>query len=180
MKSLTMVAVAVLALSASLVSCRGQGAGGAQQRAAAGAGNLEWFELEVAPFMMRFAVVPGHEVMYSKNPQDKEKGKTVLVSRDDPKAASVIKSLDALVKSHRLLESTPNEPEKTFRDETVQTPSVHLRIGYGTDGEGKGQRWQSYYPGDDLPDNVRKFIESCTSLGEDLLREAAGPPPAQE
>jgi hypothetical protein len=155
-------------------------AGAAQRRPPPSWGNLEWFELEIDPFVFRFSVIPGHSILYSKNPRDKENGYTWVLPRDDPKADSLVKSLDALVRAHGFMESVPNEPEKTFKDETVHTPSVHLRIGYGTDGEGRGRRWQSYYRSDDLPDNVKKFIEACQKLGDGHLRSAGGIPVTPE
>lgn len=150
MKPLTVIATAVLTLTAALVACAGMRAGAAQRQSSPW-GNLEWFELEIDPFLFRFSVIPGDSILYSKNPRDKENGYTWVLPRDDPKAASVIRSLDDLIRAHRLMESTPNEPGKTFKDETVQTPSVHLRIGYGTDGAGRNRRWQSYTVADSKP-----------------------------
>ncbi|MFL6282507.1 MAG: ExbD/TolR family protein [Pyrinomonadaceae bacterium] len=172
MKPLTLIAVA-LTLIATLIACGGMGAGAAQRQSSSW-GNLEWFELEIDPFLFRFSVIPGDSIMYSKNPRDKENGYTWVLPRDDPKAASVVKSLDDLIRAHRLMESPPNEPVKTFKDETVQTPSVHIRIGYGTDGQGGNKRWQSYYHSDNLPNNVKEFIEACQKLGDDYYRSAGG------
>ena len=172
MKPPTFIAAVVLTLIATLVACGGTRAGAAQRQSSSW-GNLEWFELEVEPFLFRFSVIPGDAILYSNNPLDREKGFTLVLPRDDPKAASVIKSLDDLIRAHRLMESPPNEPEKTFKDETVQTPSVHLRIGYGTDGQGRNKRRQSYYRSDSLPDNVKEFIEACRKLG-DGLRPSGG------
>lgn len=172
MKLLAVIATATLTLNAALVP---RAVAAVAQRQPSPWGNLEWFELEIDPFLFRFSVLPGDAIMYSKNPRDKEHGQTLLLPRADPRAAALIESLDALIRAHRLMESAPHEPEKTFRDETVRTPSVHFRIGYGTDGQGKNKRWQSYYRSDELPDNVRQFIEDCTKLGDDLGRSAAGP-----
>jgi hypothetical protein len=174
MKPLTVIATAVLTLTAGLVACGGLGTGAAQRQPSSW-GNLEWFELEIDPFLLRFSVIPGDAIMYSKNPHDKENGLTWVLPRDDPKAASVIKSLDGLIRAHHLMESTPNEPEKTFKDATVHTPSVHLRIGYGTDGAGRTKRWQSYYRSDDLPNNIKEFIEACQRLGDDLSTAGGTP-----
>jgi hypothetical protein len=174
MKTLTVIAAAVFTLTVALVACGGAGAGAAQREPSSW-GNLEWFELEIDPFLFRFSVIPGDSILYSKNHLDKENGFTWVLPRDDPRAASVIKSLDAIIRAHRLMESAPNEPEKTFKDETVRTPSVHLRIGYGTDGAGNNKRWQSYYRSDNLPDNIKEFIEACQKLG-DGLRPAGGAP----
>lgn len=180
MKPLTFIAATVLILTAALVARAGTGDGAAQQQppppsSSSSWGNLEWFELEIDPFLFRFSVIPGDAIMFSKNPNDKENGHTWVLPRDDPKAASVIKSLDALVRAHHLMESTPNEPAKTFKDETVGTPSVHMRIGYGTDGQGKTKRWQSYYRSDALPNNVKEFIEACQRLGDEQLGSAEAP-----
>jgi hypothetical protein len=173
MKPLTMLAVAILTLTAALVACTGTRTEAARRQSSS-RDNLEWFELEIDPFVFRFSVIPGDSIMYSKNPSDKEHGYTWVLPRTDPKADSVIKSLDALIRAHRLLESTGNEPEKTFKDETVHTSSVHLRIGYGTDGTGKNRRWQSFYPADNLPNNIKEFIEACQNLGDNFLSSTGG------
>lgn len=184
MKPLTVIAATFLILTAALVARAGTGDGAAQQQQSqpqsSSWGNLEWFELEIDPLLFRFSVIPGDAIMYSKNPGDKENGVTWILARDDPKTASVIKSLDALVRAHRLMESPPHEPEKTFKDETVQAPSVHMRIGYGTDGKGRSKRWQSYYRSDDLPNNIKEFIEACQKLGDEQRASATAPPATRE
>ncbi len=177
MKPLRISVIAALASAMTLVACGSMSAGGARQPSSWG--NLEWFELEIDPLILRFSVLPGAAIMYSKDIRDKEHGLTVIVRRDDPRAAAVIKSLDALIREHRLMESTPNEPQKTFQVETVNTPSVHMRIGYGTDGQGRNKRWQSYYRSDDLPPNVKAFIEACRKLG-DSLGQSGGSPMSEE
>lgn len=178
MKPLTIIVLAALTLAAALVGCGSMSAGGAQKQQPPW-GNLEWFELQIAPFTLRFSVLPGTAIMYSKDIYDKERGITAILARDDPKAPAVIKALDALIREHRLMESIPNEPQKTFQVETVKTPSVHMRIGYGTDGQGRNRRWQSYYRSDNLPPNVKAFIEACRKLGDGLV-QSGGPRMSEE
>jgi hypothetical protein len=178
MKSLTIIAIAALTLASILVGCESMSAGVAQKQQSSW-GNLEWFELEIDPFILRFSVLPGLAIVYSKDIHDKEHGLTWVLERDDPKAAAVIRSLDALIREHHLMESTPNEPQKTFQTETVKTPSVHMRIGYGTDGQGRNKRWQSYYRSDNLPPNIKAFIEACRNMG-DSLGQSGGPPMPEE
>lgn len=179
MKPLTIIALALLTSAMTVAACASTSAGAARRQQQSSWGDLQWFELEIDPFVFRFSVLPGSAILYSKNPRERKEGDTWLMQREDPKAASVIKSLDALIRKHHLMESTPNEPEKTFRPDTVTTPSVHLRIGYGTDGQGKNKRWQSFYRSDSLPDNVREFIEECKTLG-DGLGQAGGRPLSEE
>jgi hypothetical protein len=179
MKTLTIITLALFTSAMTVAACVSTSAGAARRQQQSSWGDLQWFELEIDPFLFRFSVLPGSAILYSKNPREGKEGDTWLLPREDPKAASVIKSLDALIRKHHLMESAPNEPEKTFRRDTMTTPSVHLRIGYGTDGQGKNKRWQSFYPSDSLPDNVKEFIDECKTLG-DGLGQAGGPPLSEE
>jgi hypothetical protein len=178
MKPFTIIAIAALTLSMTLAGYKSISAGVAQKQPSSW-GNLEWFELEIDPFILRFGVLPGTAILYSRDIHDKEHSMTWIMERDDPKAAAVIKSLDVLIRKHHLMESTPNEPEKTFQEKTVETPSVHFRIGYGTDGQERNKRWQSYYRSDKLPPNIKAFIEACRNIG-DSLGQSGGSPVSEE
>jgi hypothetical protein len=164
MKKSMLVGILTLILAISLTGYVVVGAKAAQNSMPLW-GKLEWFELEVRPSGFRFAVVPDQAILFGKELGDKKTGGIWLVPRDDRNADSIIQTLDSLIRSHHIMESVPNKPEKSFREDTMQSSSIHLRVGYGSDGYGRNKRWQSYYEIDDVPSNIKAFVEACRTFG---------------
>jgi hypothetical protein len=130
-------------------------------------GKLEWFELELCPFEFRLAVIPKQPVLFAYKPTGTDKNLTYLMPTDEHKEVfdSIIQSLDVLIRKNRIMENKPHEPEKTFDSEAKKEPSLHLRIGYGTDGYGSSKRWQSSYSINEIPPSIQVLLDGCRELG---------------
>ena len=84
-------------------------------------------------------------------------------------------------------EVEPNEPDKCFQPDALQTPSLHLRLAWAD-----GRRWATFYPRESIPAPIAELVEACRRLGlkeiaslggrtltpEEALREVKSPPPS--
>ena len=131
--------------------------------------RLVWFELEVCPNRFRFAARPGHPVLFGCQPGPGQPPRTLLMRYQGNEASvdSLIESLAALVRSNRILSTPPHAPEQAFTDDSIEAPSVHIRIAYAGD-----RRWAAMYSMEDLPANVQKLIEQSRELGLRVLGSA--------
>jgi len=140
------------------------------------AASLEWFELQICPYDFRFAVLPQQPILIGWQRENSDDNLLWLMSREDYPDAfrSIINSLDSLIKSSRVLETEPHEPETTFEEGAMNMPSMHLRIGYGTDGYGTGYRWQTCYDITEIPDKFLSFLEGCRKLALGIIEANPG------
>ena len=116
-------------------------------------GRLEWVEVEEAPFVSRFFLARGEKFLVSMPPTPSEPKPPVRLG--GPLSAELedgpFDEIDLLVRSDRVIETPPREPELTLSDSARSQPSLHLRIGYD-----RG-RWASWYPIHDVPPHIASF-----------------------
>lgn len=160
MKQVAIIAVLVIALFSHLAL----DIQASQESNLSSWGRLEWFELQISPNKFRFAVVPDQAIMLAKEYGEKTRGGIWLLQRDDTMANTIINTLDSIIRLNHVIENKENSPEKTFEDDSLKTPSLHIRIGYGTDGYGTKKRWQSYYTLENVPANIETLVQACRSL----------------
>ena len=116
-------------------------------------GRLEWVEVEEAPFVSRFFLARGQRFLVSRPPAPSEPKPPVLVGGPLPaqEEDGPFDQIDLVVRSDRVIETPPREPELTLSDSARSQPSLHLRIGYD-----RG-RWASWYPIHDVPPHIASF-----------------------
>jgi hypothetical protein len=129
-------------------------------------GTLDSVEIEEAPGRFRFAMARGTPFLFGFTP-DGQTEPVLALGRDGPDD-SWFSSVDLLIRSDRIMETPPHEPEKARSPEPINVPSLFVVVRYGS-----GPQWASWYPIEDVPSNVRSFYRGCRALGIQWL----GPSP---
>jgi hypothetical protein len=148
---------------------------------------IVWFELQVAPFELRLAVLPGQPVLFGYSEAEGRPGATWLLrAKENPNAAKAFAvGLADVIRSNPVYKSEPNESAKCFQVDTLKTPSLHLRLAWAD-----GKRWATFYPRDAIPAPLAELVTACRRLGieriaslngrpltpEEALREVKSPP----
>jgi hypothetical protein len=116
-------------------------------------GRLEWVELEEAPFVSRFFLARGEKFLISMPPTPSAPKPPLRVGGPLPAELEdgPFDQIDLLVRSDRVMETPPHQPELTLGDSARSQPSLHLRIGY------ERARWASWYPIHDVPSHIASF-----------------------
>lgn len=136
-------------------------------------GALQGFELELAPNRFRMSAVRDKDMLFAYTPEGAKEPLTYLFKGVGEGA---LQNIDLLISANRVVETKPREPERAFLDETMSAPAFHLRFSYGRE-----KFWQSWYPRDDVPQNLENLYHGCLSLGLHVVKESdqAPPPPDQ-
>jgi hypothetical protein len=162
-------------------------AGPEAERAPRKSNPIVWFELQIAPFEFRLAVLPGQPVLFGYSEDQGRPGATWLVrAKENPDAAKAFAAgLANIISSRPVYKAAPNESAKCFEVEALKTPSLHLRLAWAD-----GTRWASFYPRDAIPAEMGELVAACRRLGieriaslhgrrvtpEEALREVQSPP----
>ena len=149
---------------------------------------IVWFELQIAPFEFRLAVLPGQPVLFGCSEAEGRPAATWLLRvKENPNAAKAFATgLAEIIRAHPVHGGEQSEPDKCFQTETLKIPSLHLRIGWAD-----GRRWATFYPRDSIPAPLVELVDACRRLGlekiasldsrpltsEEALREVKGPEP---
>lgn len=135
---------------------------GAAERPGAQSAPIVWFELQVAPFEFRLAVLPGQPILFGSSETAGGTAATWLLRvKENPNAAKAFAvGLADILRPHAFQQSEPNEPEKCFQPDTLKVPSFHLRIGWAD-----GKRWATFYPRDAIPAPMVRLVDACRRLG---------------
>src|SRR5262245_42963219 len=128
---------------------------------------VTWFELQIAPFEFRLAVLPGQPILFGcTDTGGGQAGTWLLRVKDNPNAAKAFAiGLANVIRTHPVHTSEPNEPDKCFQPDALQTPSLHLRLAWSD-----GRRWATFYPRGSIPAPIAELVEACRQLG---LKEIA-------
>jgi hypothetical protein len=123
---------------------------------------IVWFELQIAPAELRLAVVLGQPILFGYRGTPAAPGEVFLLRPEDSPAAAkdVTAGVGDLINAHRILRLPPEDAECSFRPETLQDPSFHLRIAWMD-----GRRWATYYPAASTPAEMQAFAEACRRMG---------------
>jgi hypothetical protein len=140
-------------------------------------GRLEWVEVEEAPMVSRFFLARGERFLISapgstsrapasSNPGDAEP--PVVVG--GPLSAEVeddwLGWVDLLIRSDRVIETPPRQPELAMQEPARSRPSLHLRIAYDR------RRWASWYPAAVAPSHILSFNADLWRLARHLVTGA--------
>jgi hypothetical protein len=127
---------------------------------------IVWFELQIAPFELRLAVLPGQPVLFGYAGDEGRPGPTWLLrTKENPDAARAFAaSLANVLSSCPVYRSEPNEAAKCFQAETLKAPSLHLRLAWAD-----GTRWATFYPLDALPPQMAELVSACRRLGNERI-----------
>ena len=136
-------------------------------------GALQFFEVEVAPQQLRFAITPDQPLFFGYTREGAAKPDTFY--RKLPDQERWVKAVDLLVSADRVIETDAHEPQRAFTSEALKIPSVHIRVVYD---QRKG--WQSWYPMpmQQVPSNIRSLLQDCMELGLEITSHADQPKPA--
>jgi hypothetical protein len=115
---------------------------------------IVWFEIQIAPFEFRLAVLPGQPVLFGYSEDEGRPGA----------AKAFAAGLADVIRSHPVYRSEPNESAKCFQVETLKTPSLHVRVGWAD-----GKRWATYYPQDAIPPHMAELVRACRRLGVERI-----------
>jgi hypothetical protein len=148
---------------------------------------IVWFELQIAPFEFRLAVLPGQPVLFWYSEDQGRPGATWLLrAKENPDAAKAFAAgLASIISSRPVYKAAPNESAKCFEVDALKAPSLHLRLAWAD-----GTRWASFYPRDAIPTEMAELVAACRRLGieriaslhgrrltpEEALREVQSPP----
>jgi hypothetical protein len=141
--------------------------GAAPDPRGAKAAPVTWFELQIAPFAFRLAVLPGQPILFGcSDAAGGQAGTWLLRVKDNPNAAKAFAiGLANVIRTHPVHASEPNEPDKCFQPDALETPSLHLRLAWAD-----GRRWATFYPREAIPASIAELVEACRQLG---LKEIA-------
>jgi hypothetical protein len=127
-------------------------------------GTLDWVEVQRAPQQSRFFMARGQPFLVAYS----EGGPAPVTYVGGPLSEQAeerwLGQVDLLVRSDRVMETAPHEPQLAFAPEAMQTPSLHLRVGYGDD-----RRWSARYRLDDVPRHLRTFEQDLSRVGHHLV-----------
>ena len=132
---------------------------------------IVWFELQIAPFEFRLAVLPGQPVLFGCNEAEGQPAATWLLRvKENPNAVKAFATgLAEVIRAHPVYEGEPREPDKCFQTETLKIPSLHLRIGWAD-----GRRWATFYLRDSIPAPIVKLVDACRRLGMEKIASLGG------
>lgn len=147
-----------------------KGAGGAPEKKS---NPIVWFELQVAPFELRLAVLPGQPVLFGYSEAEGRPAATWLLrAKENPNAARAFAvGLADVIRLHPVYRSEPNESAKCFQADTLNTPSLHVRLAWAD-----GKRWATFYPRDDIPATMAELVTACRRLGIERIASLDGRP----
>jgi len=134
-------------------------------------GRLEWVEVEEAPMVSRFFLARGERFLISapSNPGDAKPpvmlGGPLSAEAEDDWFAWV----DLLIRSDRVIETPPHQPEFAMQEPARSRPSLHLRIVHD-----RG-RWASWYPAASAPSHILSFNADLWRLARHLVSGAGRP-----
>jgi hypothetical protein len=128
-------------------------------------GTLDWVEVEESPHRSRFFLARGQRFLIAR--ADTPGGEPVTyvggpLSEEDENRW--FGQMDILIRSDRVMETPPHEPEQSFATTAMDRPALHLRLGYGAE-----RRWASYYPIEDLPGHIRSFSSDLSRVGHHMV-----------
>ncbi len=128
--------------------------------------RLVWFELQVAPFTYRFAIMPEQPILIGLEGENGEQGATMLIRYDHVPEVyeQTVERVDALVQEHGILSLPLKNPQLAFADEALDHASVHIRIAYADD-----RRWASVFEVDDLPPEIASLIRETKELARQTM-----------
>jgi hypothetical protein len=127
-------------------------------------GTIDWVEVERAPHQSRFFMARGQRFLVAYSEGGPEPVTYVGGPLSHGNEDRWLGQIDLLVRSDRVMETPPHETNLSFSAEAMQTPSLHLRVGYGDD-----QRWASRYRLDDVPGHIHSFEQDLARLGHHLV-----------
>jgi hypothetical protein len=130
--------------------------------------RLVWFELQVAPFSYRFAIMPEQPILIGYEGENGEKGATMLIRYDHVPAVydRTVEKISDLVQKSGVMKLLPNDSHIAFANASMDKPSVHVRIAYSDE-----RRWASYYEMDKIPKEVESLIQETKKLAKQLMIE---------
>ncbi|HEV3233659.1 MAG TPA: hypothetical protein VG329_03830 [Candidatus Dormibacteraeota bacterium] len=126
-------------------------------------GELDWVEVERAPHQSRFFMAKGQPFLMAYSEGGPEPVTYVGGPLSAETEARWLEQVDLLVRSDRVMETPPHEPNLAFSTEAMHTPSLHLRLAYGD------RRWASRYRLDDAPSHIRTFEQDLSRVGHHLV-----------
>lgn len=132
--------------------------------------RLIWFEIQIAPFAYRFAILPEQPILIGLEGENGEKGVTMLIRYDHAPAVfdKTVEQVDALIMQCGLMELPLNNPDMAFADAQMKTPGVHLRLTYADQ-----TRWAGVYALDQLPAPVATLLQETKNLARLIMQQMA-------
>jgi hypothetical protein len=134
---------------------------------------IVWFEIQVAPFEFRLAVLPGQPVLFGYSEAEGQPGATWLLrTKENPDAAKAFAAgLSDVLRLHPVWKSEPNESARCFQVEALKTPSLHVRLAWAD-----GTRWATFHLLDAIPPRMAEFVAACRRLGIERIASLNGRP----
>jgi hypothetical protein len=128
-------------------------------------GKLTMVEVEIAPHRFRIALARREPYFIGFTPKG---GNKPIMSFGPalPKKEERLEQVDMLISADRVMETWVYD-EGAFEPDTLERPSVHVRVLYD---ERTG--WQSWYPMDQVPPNIRSFVEDSRAVAAQIMPEA--------
>jgi hypothetical protein len=128
--------------------------------------RLTWFELQIDPFVYRFAYSPGHPLFISLSGKNGEKGSVLLVRQDHVPEVydQTIERLNALIRASGVLQLPMERPNQAFSDEATKANNVHLRFRFADN-----TAWASVYAPDAVPPEVSHLLDEAKFLARELV-----------
>ncbi len=132
--------------------------------------RLIWFEIQIAPFAYRFAILPEQPILIGLEGENGEKGLTMLIRYDHAPQVfdKTVEQVDALIKQCGILGLPLTNPGLAFADAQMKTPGVHLRLAYADQ-----TRWAGVYALDQLPAPVATFLKETKDLARLIMQQMA-------
>jgi len=127
---------------------------------------IVWFELQMAPYEFRLAVLPGQPVLFGYEESDGKPGATWLLrAKENPDAIKAFAAgLAEVIRSNPVYQTAAQESTKCFDPEMLTFPSLHLRMAWAD-----GKQWATFYPKPSIPPAFETFLAACRKLGMEKI-----------
>jgi hypothetical protein len=124
-----------------------------------GGPQLQSFELQVSPQEFRFALGRDGDSLIAYIPQNSSKCVTYIIPlKSFSKIEQAFATLHFLLEKHKIFNTPMHMPEKVFKADTRNVPSMHLRFRYTK------RIWQSWYLTHEIPRHIQVFFGDCYLL----------------
>jgi hypothetical protein len=129
--------------------------------------RLSWFELQVAPFDYRFAIIPNQPILIGS--VGEEKATLLLRYEQDPLTFDkIIEQIDSILSKNKIENMIQYNPAKCFDDASLEKASIHLRFMHSDK-----TKWSSYYSIENIPQEISTLINETKQIGEKLLSRSS-------